>query len=135
MFIRSILENSCVVWHSSLTEQDSEDIERVQKAACKVILKEFYEGYDNALKSLRLEKLKDRRESLCLSFAKKCLRNEKLKSMFPLNRNKRSLRNQNNYLVKFAATERYRKSAIPHMQNLLNEHEKVKAKLVRFKGL
>ena len=135
IFIRSILENSCVVWHSSLTEQDSEAIERVQKAACKIILKEFYEGYDNALKSLRLEKLKDRRESLCLSFAKKCLRNEKLKSMFPLNRNKRSLRNQNNYLVKLAATERYRKSAIPHMQNLLNEHEKVKAKLVRFKGL
>ena len=94
-----------------------------------------YEGYDNALKSLRLEKLKDRRESLCLSFAKKCLRNEKVKSMFPLNRNKRSLRNQNNFIIKFAATERYRKSAVPHMQNLLNEHEKMKAKLVRFKGL
>ena len=41
IFIRSILENSCVVWHSSLSEQNSSDIERVQKSACKVILKTY----------------------------------------------------------------------------------------------
>ena len=124
-----------MVWHSSLTEQDSEDIERVQKSACKVILKQYYEGYEKAIKILRLEKLEDRRESLCLSFARKCLRNKKVKSMFPLNTNRRSLRNQNKYSVKFGSTERYRKSAIPYMQNLLNENEKVNAKFVRFKGL
>ena len=44
IFIRSILENSCVVWHSTLAEQDSKSIERVQKAAFKVILTEHYEG-------------------------------------------------------------------------------------------
>ena len=63
-----------------------------------------------------------------------CLTNTKVKSIFPLNGNKRSLRNNNKYLVKFATTERYRKSAVPYMQNLLNEQEKVKEKLVRFKG-
>ena len=68
---------ACVVWHSSLAKQDSKDIERVQKAACKVILKEYYEDYDKALKLLRLKKLKDRRQNLFLNFAKNCLKNKK----------------------------------------------------------
>ena len=82
-----------------------------------------------------MERLNHRRESLCLNFARKTLRNKKVKSLFPLNANKRSLRKQNKYLVKFATTERYRKSAVPYMQNLLNEHESEKEKLVRFRGL
>ena len=100
-----------------------------------MILKEYYEGYENALKLLRLEKLKNRRERLCLDFAKKCLRNSKVKSMFPVNEKKRVLRNNSKYLVKFASTERYKKSAIPFMQNLLNENEIVKQKLISYKGL
>ena len=107
---------------------------RSSKSACKVILKEYYENYEKALKILKLENLKDRRENLCLNFAKKCSRNIKVKFMFPLNKNKKSLRNQNKYSVKFANTERYRRSAVLYMQNLLNENEKVKAKMLRFKG-
>ena len=38
LYIRSILEQSCVVWHSSLTQENSEDLERVQKAAVRIIL-------------------------------------------------------------------------------------------------
>ena len=38
MYIRSILEQSCVVWHSSLSNQNSEDLERIQKSALKIIL-------------------------------------------------------------------------------------------------
>ena len=123
------------MWHSSLAKQDSKDIERVQKAACKVILKEYYEDYDKALKLLRLEKLKDRRQNLCLNFAKNCLKNKKAQSIFPVKTCNRILRNQNKYLVKFAANERYKKSTVPYLQNILNEDEKQKAKLVRFKGL
>ena len=123
------------MWHSSLTEQDSNNIERVQKAACKVILKEYYEDYETAVKILRLEKLSDRRENLCLDFAKKSLRNSKVKSMFPLNTNMKNLRNQNKYLVKFANTERYRKLPVIYMQNLLNENNKEKIRLLRFKGV
>ena len=37
-FIRSNLEFSSTVWHSSLSIADREDLERVQKAAVKVIL-------------------------------------------------------------------------------------------------
>ena len=31
LYIRSVLEHSAVVWHSSLTQQNIEDIDRVQK--------------------------------------------------------------------------------------------------------
>ena len=42
LFIRSILEQSCVVWHSSLNKEDSDNLERVQKSAIKVILQEEF---------------------------------------------------------------------------------------------
>ena len=41
-FIRSILEKSAVVWHSSLTKKNRQTLERVQKAAVKVILRDRY---------------------------------------------------------------------------------------------
>ena len=33
LYIRSVLEQSCVVWHHSITEDESNDLERVQKVA------------------------------------------------------------------------------------------------------
>ena len=41
-YIRSILEQSCQVWHSSLTIENESDLERVQKAAFRIILGEKY---------------------------------------------------------------------------------------------
>ena len=43
LYIRSIREQSCVVWHSSLTEENALDLETIQKAAIKLILGEKYE--------------------------------------------------------------------------------------------
>ena len=42
--IRSKLEQSAVVWHSGLTRRNADDLERVQKSALKLILKERYIG-------------------------------------------------------------------------------------------
>ena len=50
LFVRSLLEQSASVWHSSLTEQDSEALERVQKSAIKIILGNRYIGYGKSLK-------------------------------------------------------------------------------------
>ena len=85
-FIRSYLEQSCTVWHSGLTVENTNDIERVQKCALKIILKNSYKNYQNALNMLGLESLHSRREYLCLQFAKKCLKNKKMKSLFPFNK-------------------------------------------------
>ena len=82
LYVRSLLEQSCVVWHSGLTNENAEDLERIQKNALKIILQEEYKSYENALKVLDLEKLDERREKLCLQFAKKCLGHEKMKIYF-----------------------------------------------------
>ena len=36
LFIRSLLEQSCTVWHSGLTVENSEDLERVQSVLLKL---------------------------------------------------------------------------------------------------
>ena len=38
-----------MVWHSGLTEKNKRDLERVQKSALKIILKDRYIKYKNAL--------------------------------------------------------------------------------------
>ena len=125
LFIRSLLEQSSVVWHSRLTQENTDDLERVQKSAVKVILGERYLGYKKSLHKLDLETLYDRREQLCLNFAKSCIKNPKFNDMFPKNMKTHSmeLRNQEVFNVDHANTERFRKSTIIYMQHLLNEDE------------
>ena len=74
------------------------------------------------LKDTNLDSLKIRREELCLKFARKCLKNERTKQMFPLRITKHSMkmREEEKYFVQHAKTERLKKSAIPYMQRLLN---------------
>ena len=61
IYIRSIVEQSCVVWHSALTEDERTDTERVQKIAFRIILKQDYDNYEAALIKLNLETLDKRR--------------------------------------------------------------------------
>jgi hypothetical protein len=122
LFLRSILEQSCVVWHTSLTVEEITDLERVQKVACKIILKDRYDNYEQALNYLNLDKLSKRRDDLCLRFSKKCLKMNKTKDMFPLNHNTQqdNLRFTEKYMVQHATTGRLLDSAIPQMQRALN---------------
>ena len=60
LFVRSQLEYSSTVWHSSLTKNNRDDLERVQKSAVKVILGEYYQGYKAALQKLNLDTLAER---------------------------------------------------------------------------
>ena len=131
--VRSKLDQSAVVWHSGLTRRDNNDIERVQKAALRVILGEKYISYKNALDVMKMDSLEMRRQNLCLKFAKQCIKNEKLKNMFPKNQNKHRMdkRSGEKFIVNKAFTERYRRSAIPNMQRLLNNVEKEKKKIFR----
>ena len=82
-YIRSILEQSAVVWHSSLTRKNTKDLERVQKVAVRVILGKHYNNYKDGIIKLNIEKLEKRRENICLKFAKNCLMNNKVKNIFP----------------------------------------------------
>ena len=121
MYIRSILEQSCVVWGSSLTCGQEFDIERVQKVALRIILDDNYISYQHALDLTGLPKLKERRAQLSLKFAKKSAKNEKTMDMFPLKKNGPNTRKPELYKVTGARTSRLAKSAIPSMQRMLNQ--------------
>ena len=116
LFIRSRLEQSAVVWHASITQGEEIELERVQKVALRLFLREDYESYANALSVTNLETLKARSEYLCLKFAKKCIKSEHSRDLFPLNYNP----HHEKYKVTFARTDRLKLSAIPYMQRLLN---------------
>ena len=120
MYIRSVLEYNSTVWFSSITIEEREDLERVQRVACKIIMKDDYTDYHTALEKLKLQNLSDRRQILAKRFALKCVDSDRFCDMFPLNPNNNESRNKEKYLVKFAKSGRLQKSSIPAMQKLLN---------------
>ena len=122
LYIRSVLEYNSSVWFSSITQEESNDIERVQRCACRIILKEEYTTYESALSRLNLQNLSERRKTLALRFAKKCTENDRFADLFPVNdKDHLNLRNPEKYDVKFARKLRLCKSSIPAMQRLLNQ--------------
>ena len=122
LYIRSLLEQSAVVWNSSITKGEQLDIERVQKCALRIILKDKYLSYESSLKLCGLETLKARRNKLSLSFALKCVKNEATKNMFPVREIPANTRFSEKYIVTRSCTDRLTNSAIPFMQRLLNKH-------------
>ena len=77
---------------------------------------------------LNLDTLNERRRKQCLKFAKDCLKHKQMKEMFPINERNNQIQTRHNEKFKMtkANTERYRQSAIPFFQRLLNEEEHMK---------
>ena len=127
--IRCKLEQSAAVWSSSLTQKNIKDLERVQKSAVRIILGKSYESYTETLKELNMKRLSERRDLICLKFAKNSLRLENFKRLFPMQKSNHEMKTRLNerYHVVRSYGKRYAVSAIPSMQKLLNkEHKKQK---------
>ena len=123
LFIRSVVEQSCIVWHSSLSEDDHIALERVQKIALRIILDSQYTDYRSALTQTNLDSLRSRRKYLlCLKFAKTCVKKGKLKDLFPLINKNVNTRPHEKFHVTKAKTERLAKSAVPYLQRVLNKN-------------
>ena len=107
-YVRSILEQSCVVWHSSLTAENGHDIERVKTNALRIIVGNKYTQYERALDILNLKSLKERRKHLSLKFALKGKSNPIISNLFSLKDKVHGmkLRNTEIYNVNNANTER-----------------------------
>ena len=58
----------------------------------RVMLGKDFHTYKHGLNSLKLDTLEKRREVLCLRFAKNCLKNEKVKTLFPINKTKHCMK-------------------------------------------
>ena len=121
MKIRSVLESNCVVFHSMLTKENSDNIERIQKIVLRIIMNEDYLDYHHACLKLNVQTLSSRRIKLCLSFALKCVESDKHRHMFKLNK-QTNLRHPDRYDVPYAHTTRYYNSPKLYLTRLLNEH-------------
>ena len=81
--------------------------------------------------------LSERRENLCLKFAKKSLKIDNFGHLFPIStkRHPMKTRGNNHYQIRQGFSERFFKSAIPYMQRLLNEDKRKQLKdLKKFKS-
>ena len=124
--VRSHVEYCSVVWHSTLTKQQIDYIENIQKLSLKIILGQEYSTYEFALECTGLQKLSERRENRCLKFGLQSLLHPVNNKMFPVNpqilENPHNTRNTEHFVVNKANSESYRKSAIPYIQRMLNNY-------------
>ena len=119
--VRSILEYAAVVWHAGLTQINTVDIERVQKAALSIILGKNYLSYNHALEVLKLKTFSERRDVLCMKFARKAFKSEKYSTWFVPDSNTQNTRRKVNQTKEACTrTSRFQKSALPYLTSLLN---------------
>ena len=117
--IRSIVEFGVPVWHPGLTNKDSNDIERIQKLAFKIILEGCYTDYIEACLYFDTTTLKQRREKLCLSFARNFFKS-KLSFFDPVQKVVNT-RSEKPVVKEFKCrTSRYFNSSLPYLARLLN---------------
>jgi len=113
--IRSILEYACPVWHPGLSNEQSKEIERVQKRCLRLIYPSL--SYNEALAYSGLERLSDRRETItCNMFCELKDPNHVLHSLLP-KRNitcSMSMRNSYPYHIPITKTTRYGRAFIPY---------------------
>ena len=82
MILKNRLIYTAPVWHSSLSQQNLEDLEWVQKSALRVILQQKYKNCKHALELLEMDLVYDRNEKLRLNCGQKGLKNPKFSHNF-----------------------------------------------------
>ena len=123
--IRSVLELAVPVWHSSLTQGNISDIERVQKTSLHIILGDEYVSYQNALSITSLEPLDARRKRLCSKFATKAVKHNKHSNWFKINKKVTITRQQQpRFCHVVSRTNRFNRSPISYLTSLLNDKYK-----------
>ena len=117
--IRPVVEYGCVVYHSSLTDEQDERLERLQDHALKCIF-----GAERSARTLRglaeVPTLRERREELVKKFAIKCSNEPAFEHWFPIRKAGRNPRNKEVYLEEQARCDRLRNSPIFYMRRILN---------------
>ena len=113
--IRSVVEYACQVFHSSLPNYLSSEIESVQKRALRIIHPEL--TYIEAINQAKLETLYERREKLCMKLFSSIEANNdhKLKELMPPKKSVIiNLRTNREYELPKMRTNRFSNSFIPY---------------------
>ena len=119
--IRPVLDFVAPTYHPLLNKQQCSQLESLQKRAAKIIYG-FGRSYTEIVSSGDLETLESRRESLCLSFAKKASLNPLFKDWFPRkNDSGHDTRRPEKYIISKARTERMKRNPVNYMRAILNK--------------
>ena len=122
-YIRPTLEYCVPLFHFNLTKIQTNNIEKTQKRAMKIILGTRYITYKESLQICNLSSLEQRRVKLCLDFALNLEKHPMYSSWLPVPRNiDFNLRHVKKYTQLHCKTDRYQKSAIPYFIQILNEY-------------
>ena len=119
--VRVHLELNSPLFHFSINQHLSKLIEKVQKACVFIILgRRATPDYATNLSLLDLDRLDDRRDILCDTFAKKTIKNPAHKNMFSWKK-KCDTRAGPKVIVPQAKTQRYMRSSIPSLARIINQ--------------
>ena len=118
--IRPVLEYACPAWHTSLTAEQHNKLESIQKRALKIIYGQS-SHYDEICQTYAHEKLIDRRVVLCKTFFNSITNiNSCLNYLLPQTRSSdavQRLRKPNYLVADIPRTTRFQKSFLIHALN------------------
>ena len=119
--VRWLLEYAVPVWGPLISENETIQIERVQKCALKLIYNTH--SYEQALEMSGLSTLKERRQSLCEKFTQKSVNNSIFKFWFKTRDCTVNTRQKTkaNFVEVPARTKRFYNSPIPYMTREANK--------------
>ena len=121
--IRTITEMACPVWNGALTQQEVRAIERIQRTALAIIRGENHTSYKEALAYFEMDTLENRREVLCVRFARKAQKDPKFSHWFEKNLSGVNTRSEKlPFVIPKTRTRRFKKSPIPYLTDLLNKY-------------
>ena len=119
--IRPVCDYLDVVYHSALTDDLDEELDRLQNHALRIIFG-FRIGGQRLREMAGITTLRARRIEHCNKFAKKCLDSVRFSTWFPLATGRRSARTgiSEKYREDFARCERLRSSPVYYFRRRLN---------------
>ena len=118
--IQPVIEYAVQVYQHALTEEQSNKIESLHRLVLKIVYG-FDVSYKRAVQRSGLKLLSERRDTICLKFARKSALNLRYAHWFPLkNESEYNLRKRLIYKEEYTATERGWKSPLFSMRRILN---------------
>ena len=119
--LRPVLDFACPTYHPLLSVTQTNQLEALQKRASKIIFG-FNSSYDKLIQDGKMTRLAERREKLCLDFARKAVNNPRFsETWFPSRKvQDYNLRRPLIYEEFSARTERMFKNPVCYMRKMLN---------------
>ena len=118
--IRPVIEYSSVIYHSMLTKEQAEYIEKQQTRALKNIFGNQY-SRRRLLELANLPTLEHRREQACLRFAQKTANNPRFQHHFVQKKTRLRANKASQYVEQNARTNRRKNSPYFYFRRILNE--------------